>query len=66
MIAQIEFRWKNFIITNLIITFIFMNWLPKTPKGMYEREKFELIKIGDNLNSISTLGSKKSLLKITI
>ena len=54
-VIQLEFSWKTFGATNLIVIFFMLNWLPKSLQEMDEREKIEAIEVGSKLNTFSSI-----------
>jgi len=54
-VIQLEFSWKTFGATNLIVIFFMLNWLPKSLQEMDERGKTEAIEIGSKLNTFSSI-----------
>jgi hypothetical protein len=54
-VIQLEFSWKTFGATNLIVIFFMLNWLPKSLPEMDEREKIEAIEVGSKLNTLSSI-----------
>lgn len=52
-VINTELTLKLVAANNLIIIIFILNWLPKSPKEMDEREKLATIKAGDFLNRFS-------------